>query len=285
MALTIPETLRATCRGFDEREHWLGRLPGIVAELQKKWSLYIGSPVEGNDVSCSWVAPVQRNDGLGAILKIGMPHMEARDEGRGLRFWAGNPTVQLLDFAEGHNALLLERCEPGTPLRQRPESEQDTIIAGLLRRLWRLPAPTGFRHLSVMTTSWANETRAQADRWPDSGLVQEGLHLLAELSRPAAGDVLLATDLHAGNVLSAERLPWLVIDPKPFVGDPAYDATQHLLNCEARVRTAPKATIERLADLLEVDGERVRLWLFARAAAGPRRRWDNALLELASFLL
>ena len=27
--------------------------------------------------------------------------------------------------------------------------------------------------------------------------------------------------------------PWLVIDPKPFVGDPAYDATQHLFNCEA----------------------------------------------------
>jgi streptomycin 6-kinase len=40
-----------------------------------------------------------------------------------------------------------------------------------------------------------------------------------ELSRPALDDVLLATDLHAGNVLRAQRQPWLVIDPKPFVGD------------------------------------------------------------------
>ena len=38
-------------------------------------------------------------------------------------------------------------------------------------------------------------------------------------------EVVLATDLHAGNVLQAERQPWLVIDPKPFVGDPAFDAT------------------------------------------------------------
>jgi streptomycin 6-kinase len=48
-------------------------------------------------------------------------------------------------------------------------------------------------------------------------------------------DVLLTTDLHAGNVLAAQREPWLVIDPKPFVGDVAYNATQRLLNCKPRV--------------------------------------------------
>jgi streptomycin 6-kinase len=31
-------------------------------------------------------------------------------------------------------------------------------------------------------------------------------------------------DLHAGNVLATQREPWLVIDPKPFIGDPAFDA-------------------------------------------------------------
>jgi streptomycin 6-kinase len=85
----------------------------------------------------------------------------------------------------------------------------------------------------------------------------------------------LATDLHAGNVLRAQREPWLVIDPKPFVGDPAYDATQHLFNCSARLRSDPEGTIRRLADLLEVDHERLRLWIFARAAAEPREDWSN----------
>ena len=84
--------------------------------------------------------------------------------------------------------------------------------------------------------------------------------------------MLLATDLHAGNVLRAEREPWLVIDPKPFIGDPAYDATQHLLNCIDRVRSQPEDTIRRFSDLLELDAERVRLWTFARAAAAP---WDD----------
>jgi streptomycin 6-kinase len=88
-------------------------------------------------------------------------------------------------------------------------------------------------------------------------------------------DVLLATDLHAGNVLRSEREPWLVIDPKPFVGDPAYDATQHLFNCEARLRSDPGGTIRRIADMLGVDRERVQMWMFARAAAEPRADWKN----------
>ena len=33
--------------------------------------------------------------------------------------------------------MLLERCEPGTLLRELPEPEQDVVLAGLLRRLWR----------------------------------------------------------------------------------------------------------------------------------------------------
>jgi streptomycin 6-kinase len=59
-----------------------------------------------------------------------------------------------------------------------------------------------------------------------------------------------------------------VIDPKPFVGDRAYDATQHLLNCKGRMLSAPASTIRRFADLLEVDDGRVRLWMFARLATG-----------------
>lgn len=99
------------------------------------------------------------------------------------------------------------------------------------------------------------------------------------VSRAAAhgeSGVLLATDLHAGNVLRAEREPWLAIDPKPFAGDPAYDATQHLFNCTARLAADPDRTLGRFADLLEVDRERVRLWVFARAAAEPRDDWKDA---------
>jgi streptomycin 6-kinase len=284
--LIVPERLTAACHGTPQRRTWLELLPHAIRELQDRWSLSLGAPFDGNDGSCAWVAPAVRRDGTRAVLKLGMPHMEAAHELEALRFWDGHATVRLLESDADLNAMLLEQCEPGTALRELPELEQDVIVAGLLLRLWRRPAaPHPFRPLAAMTAHWADETTAAARRWPaDTGLIQEGLRLLAELPRSSPDDVLLTTDLHAGNVLRAQREPWLVIDPKPFVGDRAYDATQHLFNCKNRLLTAPDAAIRRLADLLEVNNERVRLWMFARAAAEPRDTWSDDSMTLAKAL-
>jgi streptomycin 6-kinase len=281
----VPEQLATLCNRDPKRTAWLERLPRVIEELQDRWTLTLGKPFEGDDVSCSWVAPATRKDGTGAVLKLGMPHMEAAHEIQALQLLNGDPTVRLLESDVELNAMLLERCEPGTALRKRPELEQDIVIAGLLRRFWRRPAsPHPFRPLSVMVEHWAHEAMVAASSWPDQELTRAGLQLFEELSRPSSDDVLLATDLHAGNVLRAQRAPWLVIDPKPFVGDRAYDATQHLFNCRDRMLTAPHATIRRFADLLEVDHERVRLWMFARTAAEPRDIWTDDLLTLARLL-
>ncbi len=85
-------------------------------------------------------------------------------------------------------------------------------------------------------------------------------------SLPASADrqVLLCTDLHAENVLAAEREPWLMIDPKPYVGDPTYDPLQHMLNCPRRLHADPRGLAARMADLLDLDRARLLLWLFAR---------------------
>jgi streptomycin 6-kinase len=75
-----------------------------------------------------------------------------------------------------------------------------------------------------------------------------------------------------------------VIDPKPFVGDPAYDATQHLITCADRVIADPGRAINAFAEQLQVDSQRVRAWLFARAAAEPRDSWSEGSLRLARAL-
>jgi len=230
----------------------------------------LGEPF-AEEAGRSWVAPALRADGTPVVLKVAFPHMEGRDENPGLRFWDGDGTVRLLDADEDMNAMLLERCEPGTTLRELPEIEQDVVIAGLLPRLWRRPpVPHLFRPLAEMTDDWADEALERDATLVDPALLEEAVSVLRELPRSSSDDVLLATDLHAGNVLRAEREPWLVIDPKPFVGDRAYDATQHLLNCK-RLDTDPLATVDHFADLLGVDRERVRLWTFARAATDMRR--------------
>jgi streptomycin 6-kinase len=33
--------------------------------------------------------------------------------------------------------------------------------------------------------------------------------------------------------------------------------------------------IREFADLLEIDHERIRLWIFARSAAEPRENWND----------
>lgn len=256
---------------------WLAHLPDVVAELTRRWSVSLGAPFLGGDVSCGWVTRATRADGTPVVLKVGMPHFEGLHELAGLRFWHGDATAALLEADEKANAMLLEACVPGTSLRALAESEQDVVLATLLRRLWQDPPShsegLAFRPIASMLAHWASETRAQEDAWPDRGLVREGLALFEELTTTTERRVVLFTDLHAGNVLRAQRAPWLAIDPKPFVGDAAYDATQHLINCPERMRDAPHATIERFADLLGVSGERVRRWMFARAAAEPRDRW------------
>ena len=263
---------------------WLGGLPHTIQELQGRWALSLGQP--WSEASCAWVAPAVRKDGTRVVLKLGMPHMEAAHEIDGLRFWDGEPTVRLIEADANLQALLVERCEPGTSLRELRETEADVVLAELLRRLWRRPAaPQPFRPLSMMIALWADETLAAREKWTDAGLVRAGLRVFEELGRASSDDVLLATDLHAGNVLRAQREPWLVIDPKPFIGDRAYDATQHLFNCRPRMTAAPGDTIRRFADLLFVDHERVRMWMFARLAAEPRETWTDDSLVVARALL
>jgi streptomycin 6-kinase len=273
--LAVPARLASVCARKPESAAWLERLPEVVARLRDEWALELG-PAFDHDGHGSWVAPARRADASPAVLKVELPHFEAEHGVEGLRFWDGDPFVRLLAADREANAMLLERCEPGTDLRTLPEPEQDVVIAALLRRIWRpVPEPHPFRPLSVLADDWGAEA-LELDVPGDDELRREGIRLFMELPATAPEHVLLATDLHAGNVLRAGREPWLAIDPKPFVGDPAYDATQHLMNC-TRLMTAPDDTVRRLARLLELDEDRLRLWTFARLAVETERDWGESL--------
>jgi streptomycin 6-kinase len=120
-----------------------------------------------------------------------------------------------------------------------------------------------------MCSEWADEFELAYERdgrGMDPGLARDGAGMLRTLPASAATEVLLCTDLHAENVLSSQRERWLVIDPKPLVGDPAFDPVQHMLNCAPRLVADPTGLAARMAALLSLDPERVRLWLFARCA-------------------
>ena len=264
----IPENLLAAARE-EGREEWLSSLPQLVARYSEEWALTVSSPFQPGGQT-AWVAPAVTRRGDDRVLKIMWRHPEADHEADGLRVWAGNGAVCVYEVAELPDTivLLLERCRPGVPLSEEPEAEQDLVVAGLLQRLWISPPPDHrFRPLIDMCDRWAEQfdmARATGPISLDESLADEGIQLYRSLPRTADRAVLLATDLHAENVLSAQREPWLAIDPKPYVGDPTYDATQHMFNCPRRLHDDPLALVERLAGLLGLDRDRLRLWLFAR---------------------
>ncbi len=271
MAFAVPRNLaeHAERRG---RLEWIATLPAVIEKLQGLWSLEVGEPFQPGGQT-AWVAPASSPHSGEVVLKVAYRHYEAFDEAKGLRAWDGEGTVKLLaaeDLDDTTTALLLERCRPGTLLSSQPDTTQDAVISGLLRRLWRPPPfSEEFRSLQEMCDQWADECRqkiAGHTATTDAGLLRDGIALFRSLPATADRHVLLCTDLHADNVLAAEREPWLVIDPKPYVGDPTYDALQHLLNCEDRLEADPAGLVSRIADLCALDPARLGQWLFARCA-------------------
>jgi streptomycin 6-kinase len=274
-SIRIPPLLASAVEADDDpaRRPWLAALPELVDGIASDWGLEVGDPyLPGGQTA--WVVPVRNPIGDELVLKVGWRHFEAEHEADGLRHWDGNGAVRChaarsLDHT---TALLLERCTPGRQLRRSlPEAGQDVIIAGLLRRLWEraLRDDHPFSPLAEMCRHWADSLERALEagaRGLDTGLAREAVALLRTLPVTADRAVLLCTDLHAENVLSARREPWLVIDPKPYVGDPSYDPVQYMLNCDERLTADPLGLVRRMAELLGLDPERVALWLFARCA-------------------
>jgi len=90
--------------------------------------------------------------------------------------------------------------------------------------------------------------------------------------------VLANRDYHLWNILAARREPWLLIDPKPLVGEPAFD-TAHFLRTvvpEGLDRAVVDQLVDRLAAELDLDAERVRAWALVRSV-------DDVLWGLETF--
>jgi streptomycin 6-kinase len=275
-AFFVPPLLVRTVEGWPtpEGRAWLDALPALIGELAGHWQLELGPVFVPGGVT-AYVAPARRVDGTHVVLKVVIPHREARDEAHALRVWNGTGAVQLVDEAREHGALLLEPCEPGTPLSG--VDDRDAILdiaAGVLSRLWSVPVPDAapFEPLEAIADWFAELVRERQEKCGqpvDARLVDEGLEALRELPRTASTRVVLHHDFHPGNVLAAQREPWLAIDPKPQVGDPAFDPLQLILQTSDPLDDPdPAATIRtrllRLSETLRVDADRVRAWGVAR---------------------
>jgi streptomycin 6-kinase len=79
---------------------------------------------------------------------------------------------------------------------------------------------------------------------------------------------LLHQDLHGDNVLAGEREPWLVIDPKPLVGEREFSVAPIVRDYElGHSRQAALHRLDRLTSELGLDRERARGWTIGQTVA------------------
>lgn len=256
--------LRATPEGL----RWLDELPRLVEVCRRRWSLQLGTPYPDSYVSL--VLPAERGGGEPVVLKIQFPGRESQYEADALRVWDGDGAVRLLDHDIERHALLLERCVPGTHLRQVPLDEAMDVFVGLLPRIW-VPAGAAFTTLADEAAWWAEDLGAtweRAGRPFERDLLDAALEALEELPPTQGEQVLVHQDLHADNVLAAAREPWLVIDPKPLLGEREFAAAPIIRSYElGGSRADVRFRFERLVGDLGLDRERTRRWAIAQTIA------------------
>lgn len=272
--MRIPEALGEE---WSHEQEWLERLPRLAAECAAQWDLELEEP---HDTPHSLVVPAGD-----AVLKLNAPsHVEADHEADALACWDGHGAVRLLARDDERRALLLERCVPGVLLAEE-SADEVSIMAGLLERLpGAAPAAHPFRLVADEAERWMEEVPR---RWEQGGrpfersLLDAALDVFRSVDRRATR--LVNQDLHAWNVLRSEREPWLVIDPKPLVGEREVDGVGPLRNAGFSGDTAAVGRwLDALAEL-GLDRERLRGWGLAHALAWgfDHGRWSLRSIEAA----
>lgn len=247
---------------------WLERVPELVAECVEEWQLELGEPYEAG--AAGYAVRAALTDGTPTVLKLIYPHREAEHEADALELLAGNGAVRLLARDDARSAMLLERCEPGTALAENGGEKALDVLVELLPRHW-VRAGEPFHTLAEEAAWWIDDLPEQ---WEQSGraierrLVDTAVDALGLLSESQGEQVLLNQDLHGDNVLAAEREPWLVIDPKPLLGEREFAVAPIVRSFELGFSKADVLyRLDRLTSELGLDRERARGWTIGQTMA------------------
>jgi streptomycin 6-kinase len=256
-------------------EPWWQRLPVVLAELAERWELVVGEAVGRGNTSL--VVRCRRADGRAAVLKLTPEAELGVAEASALRQWGSSGRVPLVwEFDAASGALLLEAIPGETPLSECRATVELNQIASLIGGLHRSGAPI----VADGVVSLAARVEFIFDHWVErhgrrgeavTGAVpvdrlRRGHELARGLAADAGEPVLLHGDLHPGNVLDGGEARGLVaIDPRPCVGDAAFDAVDWVFwAVDDPVAWEPRSRALALA--LGLDHERLWAWCSALAA-------------------
>jgi streptomycin 6-kinase len=248
-----------------------------VDDLVDEWGLRAeGDLVRG---SRSAVMRVRSPDGVPAVLKVG----HCAHEHLVLRRWNGDGAARLLRADPHRHALLLERLRPES-LASVSDVDACDVVAALYRRL-HVPAMPQLPSLSALLAQWADELAAlpRSAAIPHR-LVEQAATLCRELSTEP-DSVVLHGNLHYGNVLTADREPWLAISPRPINGDRCYEVAPMLWHrwneLADRVRSGVQRRFYALVDAAGFDEHLARGYAVIRVVRAATQDPANLTLYVA----
>jgi streptomycin 6-kinase len=120
-------------------ERWLAELPGVIAHLERAWSITTGEALAGG--TGSYVARAWTVEGGDAILKIAIPEVGFADELRVLEAAQGHGYVLLLAHDHEHEAMLIESLGPPLAPLALPPERKIAHLCQMLRQSWQAPRP------------------------------------------------------------------------------------------------------------------------------------------------
>ena len=249
----------------DEGRAWIDALPSLIGWCEATYGLTIGEPFE---LSYNYVTRVTLRDGAEAVLKLSPHGEEFAYELRATRYFAGHGMARLLEADEERGVALLERLRPGSMLVELEDDEQRTAIAAEVMRALRRDPPID--HGLPTTRDWFEAFARHRAEHGGAGplptdIFERGEATYRELLESSPAPVLLHGDLHHYNILSAERAPWLAIDPHGLAGDPVFEVGAYFGNPFGVLdRRDAARLLERRADIFEerlgYDRQRIIAW-------------------------
>ncbi|HEX7102362.1 MAG TPA: aminoglycoside phosphotransferase family protein [Nitrolancea sp.] len=273
MHFTFPDhfvRIQTELQGADGLE-WLASLPSLVDDCARRWNLTVDGMMD--PLTYNFLVSTRLQNGRPVVLKLCPPNGEFASQRSALRHFAGRGAIQLLDDDETNGILLLERCVPGESLHKLSDIEAIEIAGSIMRLLWKPPPDESiFPALSDWGKGFGRLRRYYEGTGPfPPVLLDRAEQTFAALGEQANDVVLLHGDLHHGNILTAQREPWLAIDPKGVLGVPAYEPATFVINQTAEAAGTTDLSgflmrrVDGLAAAAALDPIEVREWAIAHA--------------------
>ncbi len=251
-------------------EKWLNDLPQIIGEVSGKWQIKAEKSFE--NLSYNFVAPCKFSDDKEVVLKIALPlnNPEIFNEAKYLQIQNGKGAVKVLNFDKNSRAILLEKLSPGKHLKEifdRNESQTIEIAIGLIKKLQcKPPANSEF----ILLENWFENffNRAENTKFPEDYL--KPTKEIFSAFNNSSQKFLLHGDLHHENILSAEREPFLVIDPKGLIGEIGYEIAVFLNNhlwwlyTENNYKEKLDYAVKRFSRAFDISQTDLKKWAFAQ---------------------